>query len=141
MMTHSDLFAMSFYPYGNIVFDDAVKPSFLDFAKAFHKPIAVSESGMLTRDVTLKSFALTLHGTEAQQTQFEQFLLGTAGRDGYAFVINFASTDFDKLVARLSPPMDDWANIWAYTGLQTSDRKPKPALSVWDRFLAIPVRE
>ena len=35
MMRYSDLFAMSFYPYGNIPFDDAVKPGFLDVALSF----------------------------------------------------------------------------------------------------------
>ena len=31
--------------------------------------------------------------------------------------------------------VDDLARIWAYTGMQTSDKKPKPALATWDAWL------
>ncbi len=62
-------------------------------------------------------------------------MLKTAARDYYEFVINFASTDFERLVARLQPPLDDLARIWAYTGMQTSDKRPKSASAVWDGFL------
>jgi hypothetical protein len=90
---------------------------------------------MTSRDVALKAFGLTLHGSEAAQAQFTELLLRTAARDHYEFVINFATTDFEKLCAKLPAPMDDLARIWAYTGLQTSDGKPKPALAVWDVYL------
>jgi hypothetical protein len=86
--------------------------------------------------VELKAFGLTLRGSEADQRQFTELLLSTAARDRYEFVISFATTDFERLCARLPPPVDDLARIWAYTGMQTSDRKPKPALSVWDAYLA-----
>ena len=73
-----------------------------------------------------------LRGSEADQYQFTELLLKTAARDYYDFVINFASTDFERLVARLQPPLDDLARIWAYTGMQTSDKRAKPASAVWD---------
>jgi hypothetical protein len=50
-------------------------------------------------------------------------------------VITYATTDFEKLCEKLPPPVDDLARIWAFTGLQTSDRQPKPALAVWDAYL------
>jgi hypothetical protein len=115
-----------------------VPADFLDFAKGFRKPIAVSESGMTSCDVELKAFKLTLRGSEADQTQFTELLLKTAARDRYEFVITFATTDFEKLCAKLPPPVDDLARIWAYTGLQTSDKKPKPALAIWDAYLKAP---
>lgn len=134
MMRCSDIFAMSFYPYLNLEFDSAAKPGFLDFARKFHKPIAVSESGMTSRDVTLKSFNVTLKGSEGQQRQFTDFLLDTASRDRYQFVINFATTDFEKLITKLPTGAGELALIWAYTGMQTSSLSPKPAQEVWDRF-------
>ena len=106
-----------------------------DFARAFGKPHAIAESGMTSRDVELKAFKLTLRGSEADQKQFIDLLLKSAARDRYEFVINFATTDFEKLCAKLPPPVDDLARIWAYTGLQTSDQKPKPALVIWDAWL------
>lgn len=135
LMQHSDLFAMSVYPHMSYDVPRPVPTDFFDFARQFHKPIAVSESGDTSRDVELKTFGLTLRGSEANQQQFVQLLLKTATRDKYRFVVLFATTDFDRLCDKLPKPIDDLARIWAYTGLQTAERKPKPALAVWDEYL------
>ena len=90
---------------------------------------------MTSRDVELKAFNLTLRGSEADQKQWVELLLRTAARDRYEFVIQFATTDFERLCAKLPPPVDDLARIWAYTGMQTSDKRPKPGLTVWDAYL------
>jgi len=95
---------------------------------------------MTSRDVELKAFGLTLRGSEAEQRQFTELLFRVATRDRYEFVVNFATTDFERLCAKLPPPVDDLARIWAYTGLQTSESKPKPALAVWDACLKAPYR-
>jgi hypothetical protein len=138
LMAQSDVFAMSVYPHMSYGVPRPVPAGFLDFATRFKKPIAVSESGMTSRDVELKAFKVTLRGSEADQKQFTELLLKTAARDRYAFVINFATTDFEKLVAKLPPPADDMARIWAFTGMQSSDKKPKPALAVWDAYFKAP---
>jgi Glycosyl hydrolase family 53 len=135
LMRHSDLFAMSLYPYMSLETPRPLPENFFDFARRFKKPIAVSESGMTSRDVPLKSYGISLLGSEAEQKNFTELLLKTAARDRYEFVINFATTDSDRLVARLRPPLDDLARIWAFTGMQTSTERPKPALTVWDGFL------
>ncbi len=140
LMEHSDLFAMSLYPHMSYGVPRPVPANFLDFATRFGKPLAMAESGMTSRDVELKAFGLTLRGSEADQKQFTELLLKTAARDGYAFVINFATTDFERLCAKLPPPVDDLARIWAYTGMQTSTSQPKPALAVWDGWLKVPYR-
>lgn len=74
---------------------------------------------------------LTLEGFLTAQ----EFALRAATRDRYEFVIQFATTDFERLCDKLPPPVDDLARIWAYTGMQTSDKKPKPALALWDAYL------
>lgn len=140
LMRDSDLFALSFYPYMSYDVPRPLPADFLDFATAMHKPIAISESGMISRNEELKSYKLTLFGSEADQQRFETLLLGWASRDKYVFVINFATTDFEKLCDRLPPPTDDLARIWEFSGLQTSDKKPKPALAVWDAYLKAPYR-
>ena len=134
LMRWSDLFAMSLYPYMSAEVPRPVPANFLDFATRFDKGIAVSESAMTSRNIDLKTYETTMRGTEAEQVQFTEYLLKTAARDGYEFVINFATTDSDRLVARLRPPLDDLARIWAYTGMQNSNRQPKPAQAVWDGF-------
>lgn len=135
LMRHSDLFAISFYPHLSREVPRIIPSDFLDFAKSFKKGIAVSESGMTSRNVELKSYNRILYGSYADQMRFTEFLLKTAARDRYRFVINFATTDSDRLVARLPPPLADLARIWAYIGMQTSDLQPKPASAVWDAFL------
>jgi hypothetical protein len=138
LMRHSDLFAASVYPHMSYDVPRPIPADFLNFATRFGKTVAVSESGMTSRDVELKAFGLTLRGSEADQRQFTDLLLRVATRDRYEFVINFATTDFEKLCAKLPPPVDDLARIWAYTGLQTSDAKPKAALALWDAYLKVP---
>ena len=135
LMKHSDAFAMSVYPHMSYDVPRPVPADFLDFAAKFKKPIAVSESGITSKDVELKAFKLTLKGSEGDQKQFTELLLKTAARDNYRFVINFATTDFEKLCDKLPPPLDDIGRIWAFTGMQTSDKKAKPALAVWDAHL------
>jgi arabinogalactan endo-1,4-beta-galactosidase len=134
LMRYSDLFAMSLYPYMSPEVPRILPQNFLDFAKRFKKGIAVTESGMSSRNVELKSYGTVLYGSDADQTRFTEFLLKTAARDNYEFVINFASTDSDRLVSRLRPQMADLARIWAYIGMQTSDRRAKPASAVWNGF-------
>jgi hypothetical protein len=135
LMKQSDMFALSIYPHMSYSVPRPIPSDMFDFARAFAKPIAVAESGMTSRDVELKAFKLTLRGSEADQKQFTELLLKSAARDHYEFVIHFATTDFEKLCAKLPPPVDDLARIWAYTGMQTSDQKPKPALVIWDAWL------
>ena len=133
LMKQSDLFAMSVYPHMTEL-PRPVPANFFDFAARFKKPIAVSESGMTSRSVAMKSYGLVLNGSDADQEQFTELLLKTAAREKYEFVINFATTDFERLVIKLRPPQDDIARIWAFTGMQTGEKKPKPALAQWDAY-------
>ncbi len=135
LMKQSDLFAMSVYPHMSTEVPRPISGNFFDFAARFKKPVAVSESGMSSRNVAMKSYGLVLAGSDADQVQFTELLLKTAAREQYEFVINFATTDFERLVAQLRPPQNDIARIWAFTGMQTGDRKPKPAQAYWDAYL------
>ena len=134
LMRHSDLFAMSVYPHMSVDVPRPFPPNFFDFARRFNKPIGVSDSGMTSRTVLLKSYGVELQGSDAAQAQFTRVLLATAVRDHYLFVVNFATTDSDKLAAKLRPPLDDLSRIWAFTGLQSGDQTPKPALEIWDSY-------
>lgn len=135
LMRYSDLFAMSVYPHMSLEVPRPLPPDFFDFATRFRKPIAVSDSGMNSRSVLLRTYGITLPGSDAAQVQFTKLLLATAARDRYAFVINFATTDSERLVARLRSPLNDLARIWEFTGMQTAEKVPKPALAVWDSYL------
>jgi hypothetical protein len=135
LMKQSDLFAMSVYPHMSTEVPRPVPGNFFDFATRFKRPIAVSESGMTSRNISMRSYGLVLNGSDADQQQFTELLLRTAARDKYDFVINFVTTDFERLVAKLRPPQDDLARLWAFTGMQTGDKQPKPAQALWDAYL------
>jgi hypothetical protein len=136
LMKYSDVFALSCYPHMSYDTPWPIPDDYLAFARDLGKPIAVSETGMQSREVTV--FNLKLRGSEADQRQYYDVLLRTAQRDKYLFVVTFATTDFEKLVAQLPQQARDLALVWAYTGLQTSAGQPKPALELWDRALARP---
>ena len=81
---------------------------------------------MTSRNVAMKSYGLVLSGSDADQEQFTELLLKTAAREKYEFVINFATTDFERLVIKLRLPQDDIARIWAFTGMQTGRKNQSP---------------
>jgi hypothetical protein len=137
LMKHSDVFALSCYPHMSYDTPWPIPEDYLAFARDLGKPIAVSETGMLSREVTV--FGLKLRGSEADQRQYYDVLLRTAQRDNYLFIATFATTDFEKLAAQLPKEARDLVMVWAYTGLQTSAGQTKPALDLWDRFLALPL--
>jgi hypothetical protein len=134
LMKDSDYFAMTVYPHLSPTLRRPIPSDFLDFATKFKKPVAVADSGMSSRTVTIKAYQQTLRGSEADQKQFTEVLLRTAARDDYVFVINFATTDFEKLCKKFPFPLSDLARTWAFTGMQTDDKKAKPALAVWEAY-------
>jgi hypothetical protein len=133
LMRHSDVFAMSYYPHMSYDTRWPIPEDFFAFARRFRKPIAVSETGMLSREVTVTG--LKLRGSPEDQRQYYDVLLKAAQRDRYRFVVTFCTTDYDRLLPALLTEAREIANIWTYTGLQTGDGKPKPALEVWDWWL------
>ncbi len=134
LMRHSDLFAMSYYPHKSYDTRRPIPADFFAFARRFGKPIAVSETGMLSQPVTVTG--LRLRGSDADQAQYYSVLLAAAAKGSYRFVVTFCTTDYEKLLPAIPEPAREIANIWTYTGLQTSAGRPKPALSLWDRALA-----
>lgn len=138
LMPYSDILALSIYPFMSYNVPTAIPDNFFDFAREFGKPIAISESGYNSQPVHYAQ--LTLSGSEELQVDFTQKLLASAMRDRYAFVITFATTDYERLIARLPTELQELAGVWKYTGLQTTAGVPKPALATWDKYFAMPYK-
>ena len=139
LMGHSDWFAMSLYPFMHLTPPDPYPRSYVAFARQFGKPIAISECGMTSQPVRLSSVGVTLDGSEAKQVIFLREVFAQAQQDRYKFVIQFASTDFDRLTARLPEPTRELASIWQFTGIRRGDGTAKPAMRVWDDWLRRPL--
>jgi len=137
LMAYSDYFGMSLYPYMSWDVPSPMPDDFLDFATEFGRPVVVAESGYSSRNVMVS--LVPLFGSKENQARFISRLLEVGVRDRYVFIINFASTDFEKLIKKLPGyTLRQLAGIWKYTGLQTSSEKPKPALIIWDRYYRLP---
>ncbi len=133
LLDASDLFALSSYPFMAPKAPSPIPVDYFTFARGYGKPIAVAETGYTTQDVNW--LGVKLRGTPELQAQYYSVLLQSAVADSYAFVITYAGTDFERMIAKLPWTIRGLAGIWQYTGLQTSDKQPKPALKIWDSFL------
>lgn len=109
---------------------------FLDVAFTFGRPVAVSKTGYASQ--SFRTLGIPIRGNEADQYEWLDFLLRRAAEGRYLFVGNWASTDFEKLLEKLPKEAQELARVWAYTSLQRSDRRPKKALELWDRYLRLP---
>ncbi|HRJ27140.1 MAG TPA: glycosyl hydrolase 53 family protein [Fimbriimonadaceae bacterium] len=138
LMKQSDWFAMSYYPHMTLATPWPIPSTALDFAKKFRKPIAMSETGMNSQPAVFPQ--VTLPGSPEMQDQYYQVLLDAAQRDRYQLIVNFCTTDFEKLVAVLPPGDRELASIWTYSGLQTSSGQLKPAGKRWQSTFARPFR-
>lgn len=139
LMQYSDYFAMSVYPFMSYEIPRPVPDDFLDVAKRFNKPIVVSEAGFTSQDVRLKTYGITLYGSEKEQAHFTNMVLKKAHQENYVFVANFATTDYEKLSDKLPNPVAELSRIWSRTGLQTSNQISKPALTIWDGYYNAPL--
>ena len=132
LMRHSDLMALSTYRFG-VIHPNPMTPDYFDVAESFGRPVAVAESGDISK--TVHVFGLKLKANEADQKAFISGLLAHATAHGYPFVINWLAIDFDPLLKRLPKPVREVATIFVHTGLQRTGGKDKPALAVWGAYL------
>ncbi len=133
LMRSSDILALSTYRYGSL-HPNPMGPRYFDVARTFGKPIAIAESGAMSEDVRI--FGTRLPASEALQAEFIEGLLrhATAGR--FPFVVNWVAIDFTPGLRRLPRSVREIAKAWVHTGLQSADGRDKPALGVWNAYLA-----
>jgi hypothetical protein len=142
----SDYLGLSFYPYGSswgTYFGAPALPAGLDewrkplaWVRGYtSKPIAVCETGYITKNLRLESVGLQFSGNPERQASFLRDLLDAAMRDRYAFLVWFVPVDYDRLLAKLKDA-GEWKRIWMHAGLFDSDLRPKPAWAVWREFVA-----
>lgn len=133
LMQHSDLLALSTYRYGD-VHPNPMGPTYFNTAKSFGKRIAIAESGAMSQ--TTRIFGLNLPASEAGQNRFLTGLMDHAVDENFAFVVNWVAIDFTPLLAKLPASVREIAKAWVHTGLQTADGRDKPALAIWQSYLA-----
>lgn len=133
LLRSSDMTALSTYHYGiglNPVKDDYFAP-----ALSFKKPIAIAEFGANSKGFEI--YGKKIDATPDDQGQFISFVLKKAMDDAFVFVIHFTGTDYDKLVAKIPAEFQEFAKAWEHSGLRDMSLAPKPALAIWDSYLAL----
>jgi hypothetical protein len=139
LMKSSDALGLSVYPYGPWQRDPVTEEYFataLRIAKETKRPIAIVETGFPSR--SFNAYGITFAGSPQSQREYIDTLLTLAHKERMLFVVNWVTVDYDKLLAVIPDDMQEASRYWAYTGLQYADETGKPALGVWDGWLAMP---
>lgn len=138
LLEHSDVMALSTYPFmvgGNLFIDQDGGPdrdyyqAAFDIAARVGRPLAIDQSGTISRDLYLDYIGTYLPGSEARQNASVERLLSDAHVYDFEFVINFVGWDYGEHYGSSPTSL-----TWAYTGLVRVDGSPKPALATWDAF-------
>src|SRR5262249_61682873 len=91
-------------------------------------------AGVSPRKAPRNSYGMVLGGPAADKEICTKFLQKTGASEKYDFLINSGTRVFERLFTNPRPPQDDIARIWAFTGMQTGEKKPKPASAQWDAY-------
>lgn len=144
LMQHSDLLAISTYPYmvfGNPLIiggKTVVTPDYYNriyaIADDLNLPIAIDQTGYISQDLFFEPFNITIRGSEELQANFLSFLLQEAQAHEFAFISNFVAQDYG-----FNHGTDPTTLTWAFAGLLNLDGTPKPALAGWDVSLQLPL--
>ncbi len=144
LIERSDYLGLSFYPYGSdwgVIQGAPPLPDGraqwldpLDWVRGYtQKPIAITETGYLSRPIDLNAYGLHLKGDETTQADFVRDLVQIANRDRYLFVVWFVPIDYDRLYAKL-PADSEGLKMWLSAGLFDQDNRAKSAWQEWAQF-------
>ncbi len=133
LLPYTDLIGLSTYRFGP-AHPNPIKPNYFNEALAFGKPLAITESGAISKG--FHASGMDYLGSQTDQAKFVEMVLEQAFWYDFEFVINWAGIDFDPLVSRLPADVQDSAKLWMYTGLKKFNGEKKQAYEVWRRYLS-----
>jgi hypothetical protein len=142
MIDYTDIAAFSLYPYMTAYMTDRLPSGmFDDLAALTDKPLAVSETGYPAQSFHVGVGADLMFNSDAtKQADYITLLLESAQAHEFVFVVNFVLRDYDALWQAIGG-QEDLTIVWRDTGLYDESGEPRPALGVWHRWLARPLRE
>jgi hypothetical protein len=138
LIEHSDLYALSFYPYlSGFLGNPYPESSFDELFNISPKPLAIAETGYVAQNFTIDvgAGAVSIESDSEKQQKYFQDLLTACEKRGAEFVINFTLRDYDQLWVKLGSPID--VNIaWRDSGFYDENGNDRPVLSTWKKFLS-----
>jgi len=144
LLPYTDYFAISTYPY---MVREGPPQQFKDIPSDWFtqvrqiapgKPFAIAETGFIAEP--LSAFFKTFEGTPEDQKQYATRMLSEANALDAQFVVWFVVADYDDLwtVLKFVVLFNPLAKAWKDTGLYDGELNPRPAMDVWDAWLARP---
>lgn len=98
------------------------------------KPFAVAETGWIADTLDIPAWGTHIPATPADQKAYVEKLLAECDANDALFITWFLITDYDALMAYLPP--DPILGLWKDIGFYDETLAPRPALGVWDAWLA-----
>ena len=140
---YTDYYAISLHPFFAEVPGGTVPADMCDNIFALNtgaKPACITETSFPAQRLTMRAYdpAITLDGSPEKQKEYFLYLLAQAQEHHLLFVVNFLVRDYDRLWIQLGRP-EDVFKAWKDTGLYNGAGFPRPALSVWRHYRALPV--
>ncbi|MCA9302684.1 MAG: glycosyl hydrolase 53 family protein [Phycisphaerales bacterium] len=152
LLDSTDIVGISTYPYflrhlnG---WDSYTDPRALpdDFLTAItqlapEKPVAISETGYIAQDLDIPAYGMFIPGSSFWQMLYVRTLLLELTALDAEFVTWFVSRDYDLMQSYLDEhgiPYGPEFFIWRDNGLLDGNGAARPALTEWDRWLALPL--
>lgn len=139
IIEHSDLYALSFYPYLSSYLGNPYPPNTLpDLFNISEKPLAIAETGYAAQNFAIDSGSgLTEVISNAErQNAYIVDLLAECQKRRAVFVINFVLRDYDALWEKIGA-QNDLTVAWRDTGLYSETGDVRPALTTWKDFLSM----
>lgn len=150
-LPYSDYVAISTYPYWVVPGmkirqanpADLPRNWFAQWADlAPEKPFAVGETGYIAEDMVIPKYNVNIKGDPVWQADYVAFMLQSLHDLNAEFVAWFVPRDYDQLYDQLDEmglASPAWL-IWRDNGLWDGAGYPRPALSVWDAWLQLPLQ-
>lgn len=129
VLSSSDYYAISLYPYMTAFHDTPYPADFLDtlFSLA-SKPLVIAETGMLAEAVN--AFSTDFIGSQVMQDNYLVELFDVLERHNAEFVTWFVIQDYDDLCFSIGPCTG--VNLmWRDTGLYDGFGNPRPSHTTW----------
>ena len=145
----SDYITVSSYPYcaanlsgeSQTHYDPKTIPSnwFTQIKElAPRKDFAIAETGFQAQDFRSRKYGIHIKGDSQLQENYLNWLMHQANATNSKFVIWFVARDYDqfwKVLERMG--IDDAFKTWKDTGLIDENGTPRPAMTLWNKWLKL----
>lgn len=131
----NDFVAVSYYPFLSA---ERLRPIewLLERADGRTKPIAFVETGDAAEVLPMPKAKVTIQGSPEKQRDYFEYLLPLAERRRFSFVVSFIHQDYDELWEMIKKDAPELFMAWRDCGLIDEKGRERPALKVWDQWLA-----